>query len=280
MEILTTNNQVNEALGIVRAQQKKIAFVPTMGFLHDGHLSLVRKAKEVADIVIVSIFVNKEQFNEHNDFLEYPRDVDNDSHKLLQEEVDFLFVPNDEEIYPSDDLVNEIGADKELSSVMCGKYRAGHFDGVCKVLHRLFTIIDPDFAVFGLKDFQQFAVVKKMISDLRLDIEMVGVQTVRMDDSIALSSRNARLSDRQLMVAQEIFREIKILINEVKNTSNINLFLQNSSKKFEKEFGVVFDYLELRSEIDLRLIEEPKDSSRLFWAYKVGSIRLIDNVKI
>lgn len=280
MEILTTNNQVNEALGIVRAQQKKIAFVPTMGFLHDGHLSLVRKAKEVADIVIVSIFVNKEQFNEHNDFLEYPRDVDNDSHKLLQEEVDFLFVPNDEEIYPSDDLVNEIGADKELSSVMCGKYRAGHFDGVCKVLHRLFTIIDPDFAVFGLKDYQQYLIVKGMVADLESDIEVLAVDTVRQDESIAMSSRNARLSAEQLSIAKRVFSEIINLQNDVKNTSNINSFLQNRSKEIESLYQIKFDYLEFRSEDNLALHDVYVDGFRLFWAFKIGSVRLIDNVKI
>ncbi len=280
MEILTTCNQVNEALEFARVQQKKIAFVPTMGFLHDGHLALVRKAKEVADIVIVSIFVNRAQFNEANDFLEYPRDIDNDAHKLLQEDVDYLFVPDDEEVYPKGASDSIIKANEDLSSVLCGKFRPGHFDGVCKVLKRLFEVIAPDVAVFGLKDFQQFLIVKKMVIDLSLDIEILGVETVRWGDSIAMSSRNARLSRDELKIATDIFDAIKKIKNDVKNTGNFNLFLQNRIIELEKDFDINFDYLEARSQSDLRLVEGGISDSRLFWAYKIGNVRLIDNLKI
>jgi pantoate--beta-alanine ligase len=282
METLVTKNQIKEVVAVFKSQGKAIAFVPTMGFLHEGHLSLVRKAKVLADIVIVSIFVNKAQFNEESDFLEYPRDHENDARKLINEGVDYLFLPSDDEIYPKGESDFNIAVDQGIANILCAKYRKGHFSGVCNVLMRFFDLIEPDYAVFGLKDFQQYFIVKKMAEFLNLKVEVIGVKTVREENGIAMSSRNSRLSAEQRIISGKIYDEILQAKNDIKSTGNINFFLQNRAIELESLFGVKFDYLELRKEGDLQLVNEASllGDFRLFWAYKIGEVRLIDNIKL
>ena len=175
---------------------KSIGFVPTMGALHQGHLSLVEKASEHTDIVIVSVFVNPTQFNDSSDLEKYPRTLQSDTEKLRQTACDILFAPNEKVVYPNGPKPYEINLGF-VGKTMEGKFRKGHFEGVCMVVERLFEMVKPDKAFFGLKDFQQVAVIKKMVELRSIPVEIIPVEIVRSDKGLALSSRNALLSEQQ-----------------------------------------------------------------------------------
>lgn len=282
MKIIKISKEINELTNSLKSQGKTIAFVPTMGFLHEGHLTLVRKAKELADIVVVSIFVNEKQFNNKNDFANYPIDLKSDLEKLENESVDIVFAPNNDEIYPKDFTNPEIYLEQKMTDILCGKSRPGHFEGVCLVLRRLFDLINPDFAVFGLKDFQQFVVVKTMVDYFNLPIKIVGVEIVREDDGLAMSSRNYNLTKENRVKASQIYKIMLDAKNAVKKTGNINLILHNSIKELEKNKDFRVDYFEARKEDDLSLIENYDElvPIRLFVAVFVGEVRLIDNLGV
>lgn len=194
MQTFAEISAVREHLKTFKREGRKIAFVPTMGNLHEGHLTLVRKAREYADIVVVSIFVNPMQFDRADDLNNYPRTLEEDLSKLTAEGVDVVFTPTPEIIYPE-------GLDKQtfvdvpgLSTILEGASRPGHFRGVTTIVNKLFNIVQPDVACFGEKDFQQLAVIRKMVDDLAMDIEIIGVPTVREMDGLAMSSRNGLLT--------------------------------------------------------------------------------------
>lgn len=207
MQVVTTKAELQQFLKIEKKQQKTIGFVPTMGFLHEGHLTLVKHACQENDIVVMSIFVNPLQFGPEEDFDAYPRNQERDEQLADEAGVDYLFVPSVEEIYPHP-LSIKLSVEKRVN-VLCGNKRPGHFDGVATVLTKLFHIIMPDRAYFGRKDAQQLAVVDGLVQDLDIPIKLVGVETVREADGLAKSSRNVYLTDAERKEAAVLYKSLK-----------------------------------------------------------------------
>lgn len=266
---------------IQKISDKKIAFVPTMGALHDGHLVLVKKAQEIADIVVVSIFVNKAQFNDQNDYKNYPRQNLEDLKKLENAGVDLVFLPSDEEMFAEDFAFKIIPI--KLVDCLCGSSRPGHFDGVALVVTKLFNIVKPDIAIFGQKDFQQLSIIKKLVSDLNLDVEIFAHETFREKSGLAMSSRNQRLSKDNKIKAAQIFKILSEIKNEVRKTpKNIDKILSEKSQELLKNSFEKIDYLEIREENNLKLINEFNDENpaRIFIAVYLSGIRLIDNLPV
>ena len=273
MLILKKISQVREFINLQKKAEKKIAFVPTMGALHLGHISLIEKARESAPIVIASIFVNKAQFNDLNDFKNYPKQVDEDIKKLEFAGVDAVFIPQDDEIFPDDFAFKIIPT--TLVNCLCGASRAGHFDGVALILTKLFNIINPDFVVLGEKDFQQVIIVKKLVADLNFNIEIIVAKTKREESGLAMSSRNQRLSEGAKIKAAQIFK----ILNEIKENPKL---LEEKKQELLKNGFEKIDYLEIRGEENLDLIFDfsEKKSARIFIAIYLENVRLIDNISI
>lgn len=280
MIISKTINEIRSE--ITKVRPCKVAFVPTMGSLHQGHLELVKQAKKHADIVVVSIFVNKAQFNDPKDYNNYPRNIDKDAQLLQNVGATHLFTPFDEEMLPSDLSYKITSGD--LVNCLCGSTRPGHFDGVSLILTKFFNIINPDFLLMGKKDFQQYLVVQKLVKDLNYKINVIGVDAVREESGLVMSSRNERLSEEQISLA----KQISICLEEIRESclespKEISKILQRYKNKITAMgFGKI-DYLEVRREKDLALIntlEEVSHPSRIFIAVYLDQIRLIDNVAI
>lgn len=281
MFVAKTVAQITQKIAEEKKLGKKIAFVPTMGALHAGHLSLVKKAHEVADIVVVSLFVNKVQFNDIQDYEKYPRTLEADIARLEGENVDYVFAPDEKEIYPQKNLAFKIKVAKFVDC-LCGATRLGHFDGVALVVTKLFNIINCDVAIFGEKDFQQALIIKKLVHDLNFKINIVTCEIAREESGLAMSSRNQRLSDIALKKAANIYKILCEIKSEVKNGGEIVEILQKKSiELLELGFEEV-DYLEIRDEENLQLITNLNDakSARIFIAAFLNGVRLIDNLKI
>lgn len=273
MIVAKTISQIKSELKKAKKAGKKIAFVPTMGALHEGHLALVKKGRELADVVVVSIFVNKAQFNDAKDFEKYPRQTESDLEKLKNSGADFVFLPDDSEMF-RDDFAFKITPIK-FTDCLCGSTRPGHFDGVALIVSKLFNIVQPDIAIFGQKDFQQLLIIKKLVRDLNFDIEIFGHETMREKSGLAMSSRNQRLSESARIKAANIYR----ILTEIKNDPSL------LEKKREELLQLGFekiDYLEIRGEEDLKLVKDPKKNSgaRIFIAVYLDGIRLIDNMSL
>ena len=256
---------------------KNIGFIPTMGALHEGHLSLVRNAFKYSDIVVVSIFVNPAQFNNPNDLEKYPRNIDQDVELLNTVGEVIVFVPSVEEVYPSDykSVVLDLGS---LATVMEGKYRQGHFDGVVNVVKRLFDIIQPDYAFFGLKDFQQLAVIQYMVTELNVPVSVIPCEIIRNEAGLALSSRNARLSQNGLHDVVLISRVLRI-INEL-----AGLFSPDQVKEIVKEIvlksRLELEYIEIVNPSTLLSINQWESKSQVCIAAYCDEVRLIDNMQL
>jgi pantoate--beta-alanine ligase len=255
---------------------KTIALVPTMGYFHEGHLSLMRMARRLADLTVVSLFVNSLQFGPSEDLSTYPRDLERDSRMAENEKVDILFVPSDKDMYSSD--FNARVRIEGITDTLCGRQRPGHFEGVTTVVAKLFNIIKPHYAVFGQKDFQQLSVISKMVEDLNWDIEIVGHPIVREDDGLAMSSRNTYLSGDERSKALCLYNAIQHakarfadgvtdagqLKSEVRDIISVNS-------------GVSIDYISVVDKNNLSDKEVIDSQSVLALAVKVGGTRLIDN---
>jgi len=279
MQVVRQIKEMQKISDRLRKEGKRIGFVPTMGYLHDGHLSLVRKAKGLCDSVVASIFVNPTQFGPGEDFQRYPRDEEGDRAKLDAEGVDFLFIPEATEMYPS--RYQTYVEVTEVSKGLCGDFRPGHFRGVATVVAKLFNIVKPHIAVFGEKDYQQLLVIKRMVEDMNFDIEIIPGVLVREEDGIAMSSRNTYLSPedrkratvlcRSLAKGKELFesgeRRASVLSHAVKET-------------IESVNGVSLQYVEIRDAETLERIENVKRSAVIAVAAMVGPVRLIDNIII
>src|SRR5215510_1950087 len=259
-----------------RLEGKKIAFVPTMGFLHEGHLSLVREGKKRGDVVIVSIFVNPMQFNQQADFATYPRSLEQDQRMLEGVGTDVLFYPEAQEIYPQG-FQTAVEVDK-VSQPLCGPFRPGHFRGVATVVAKLFNITKPHVALFGEKDFQQCVVIKRMVKDLNFDLEVLPMPTVREPDGLAMSSRNARLSlaERQtsLCLARALARAQDLVTHGQRQASTI---LHAVQETIAREGGVRIEYTSLCHPETLEEVTEVSGPALLALAAWVGDVRLIDN---
>ena len=252
---------------------KTIAFVPTMGSLHDGHVALIENAKKYADIVIVNIFVNKAQFNDLKDYELYPQNLENDLKILSNTSTDAVFAPSNLEIYDENFSFKIVPT--AMVDCLCAKDRVGHFDGVALIIAKLFNIINPDYAFFGEKDFQQLAIIKKLVKDLNFNIEILSVETVREPSGLALSSRNQRLSADNKIKASMIYKAL----NEIK--INPKIIEEKKRELLENGFEKI-DYLEIRNEDNLKLnmdLISPK-KRRIFIAVYLEGVRLIDNVSL
>ena len=257
----------------------KIGFVPTMGALHEGHLSLINRAKKDNDIVVCSVFVNPIQFNNPADLEKYPRTPEKDIEKLEQAGCDAVFMPTAEEMYPN--KVEDHYDFGDLERVMEGACRPGHFNGVAIVVRKLFEIVTPNRAYFGEKDFQQLAIINKMVSDLNMNLEIVPCPIIREHDGLAMSSRNVRLNETERAIAPKIFATLNDSITK-KDVMSPAEMKNYALKKYAeiKEFDV--EYVEITDEINLKSIEnwDECDHARIFVALQLGPVRLIDNVRI
>ena len=262
-----------------RREGKVIGFVPTMGALHEGHLSLIRIARERADVVVVSIFVNPTQFGPGEDYERYPRDLEGDLAKCREEGVDVVFAPEVRDMYPEgfSTFVEVQGLTEEL----CGKYRPGHFRGVTTVVAKLFNIVKPHFAVFGLKDAQQFFVIRRMVRDLNFDIEIVPGQTVREPDGLAMSSRNAYLSPEERRQAPALYRALLLARDMVlKEGVRDPEVVKEAVRRFiEREAPLArLQYVEVVDTERIKPVKEIKGEVLIALAAFFGKARLIDNV--
>ena len=257
----------------------KIGFVPTMGALHEGHLSLINRAKKENDIVVCSVFVNPIQFNNPADLEKYPRTPEKDIEKLEQAGCDAVFMPTAEEMYP--EKVEDHYDFGDLERVMEGACRPGHFNGVAIVVRKLFEIVTPDKAYFGEKDFQQLAIINKMVKDLNMPLEIVPCPIIRENDGLAMSSRNVRLNEAERAIAPKIFATLNDAISKKDVMSPAEMKAYALAKYAEiKEFDV--EYVEITDEINLKSIENWNECehARIFVALQHGPVRLIDNVRI
>lgn len=269
---------VRQKLQEHKEQGQSIAFVPTMGNLHQGHLSLVEKAKQLADVVIVSIFVNPLQFGAGEDLDSYPRTLQDDQQKLTSLATNYLFTPNNEMMYPEGMDSHSKVCTPELGNYYCGASRPGHFDGVTTVVNILFNIIQPDIAVFGEKDFQQLAIIRKMTTDLHMPITIIGCPTARSTTGLALSSRNQYLSDDEKAKASLLYQQLqKTQIAICNEPQFINKHL-NDAKNILTEAGFAIDYFDLACAKSLRPYDNQANEVVLLAAAKLGTTRLIDNI--
>jgi len=261
-----------------------ISFVPTMGCLHAGHLSLIEKAQSLADHVVVSIFINPLQFDNNDDLLKYPRMFDEDIRKLADFNVDLVFMPEASAFYPEgESQVKQIELDS-IAALLEGAQRPGHFSGVVTVVNRLFEIIRPNVAIFGEKDFQQLMVIKQLAETSPLDVEIIGIPTFREQDGLAMSSRNLRLSENERKKAPAIYQQLKSIKSVINASTNIDTadFVELERKACENlaALGFVPDYVAIRQADTLTIPENHNNSLVILAAAKLGQIRLIDNIRV
>ena len=277
MKTETTIQGLAASLNPARAARKIIGFVPTMGNLHEGHLSLVREARQLCDVVVVSIFVNPIQFGPNEDFDNYPRTLEQDSQLLAEAGCDIVFAPSVEQMYGKNPRLTNISV-SEITEDLCGLQRPGHFDGVAVVVTKLFNIVQPNYAFFGQKDYQQLAVIRQFVRDLNIPLEVIGVPIVRAEDGLALSSRNGYLSEQERKTAPVIYQSLKNAEQALQQGEKLSEVLANI-KTALTQAGFVVDYVEARTP-ELQKIDEFNQEIVLFVAAKLGSTRLIDNMQI
>ncbi|HAN26552.1 MAG TPA: pantoate--beta-alanine ligase, partial [Haliea salexigens] len=253
---------------------------PTMGNLHEGHLELVRRARTLADIVVVSIFVNPLQFGPNEDLDAYPRTLAADKEKLFSEGVQHLFLPEAEDIYPEGMALQTQVQVPDLSETLCGSSRPGHFTGVTTVVSKLFNIVQPDVAVFGEKDFQQLTIIRKMVADLCIPVQIEGVATARDTDGLAKSSRNGYLSDDQRKLAPLIHATLVSCRDAVACGFDNFLQLESHARMQLLQAGFEPDYFAIRDARTLRAVNENTEEIAILAAARLGSTRLIDNVRL
>jgi pantoate--beta-alanine ligase len=277
--IVRTVPILRRTLDSLRARKASVALVPTMGALHDGHVSLVRQAKRRAKRVVVSIFVNPTQFAPHEDFGSYPRTWKDDLAKLTAEGVDIVWHPDVKTMYP-DGFATRIVPDGPATAGLEDRFRPHFFGGVATVVGKLFTQVRPEFAIFGEKDFQQLRVVTRMADDLDLGVKVIGSKTVRERDGLAMSSRNVYLSAGERRAAPEIFRAMTQTAKRLKAGGEIEIAMQ-AGREIIEAAGFALDYFELRHALTLAPVASLEDGPlRILVAAKIGATRLIDNMGI
>ena len=261
-------------------KEKSIGFVPTMGYLHEGHLSLIKRARQDCDEVVVSIFVNPTQFGAGEDYHLYPRDLSRDIKLCKQEGLDVVFVPSREEMYP-DGYSTFVKVEGELSSTLEGSSRPGHFQGVCTILTKLFNIISPDFSYFGQKDYQQVLVVKRLVRDLNLRTQIVVLPTVREKDGLAVSSRNSYLNKEERYAATVLYESLEKAKQLIMEGNRDPALVASKMKDLIKAKSLAeIDYVAVVDPETLQKVERIGKEVLVAVAVKIGEIRLIDNLKI
>ncbi|WP_035514221.1 pantoate--beta-alanine ligase [Pseudohaliea rubra] len=280
MKTTGDRQRLRAQLAECRARGQRIAFVPTMGNLHDGHLQLVRRGLELADIVVVSIFVNPLQFGAGEDLDAYPRTLAADKEKLFAEGVKFLYTPDATDIYPEGLERHTQVLVPDLSETLCGSSRPGHFNGVATIVAKLFNIVQPDVAIFGEKDFQQLSIVRKMVADLCLPLDVIGVPTVRDRDGLALSSRNGYLSPTERRIAPLLHETLGSCRDAIACGFDNFLQLESHARMRLLQAGFEPDYFAIRDARTLRQVTEDTEEIAILAAARLGSTRLIDNLRL
>ncbi|WP_416897223.1 MAG: pantoate--beta-alanine ligase [Minwuia sp.] len=278
LKIIRTLDELRAVTNGWRRQGETVGLVPTMGALHDGHLSLVRNSKAQNDRTVVSIFVNPKQFNQQSDLEAYPRDEAADADKLRSVDVDVLWAPDADEMYPGGFATSvDVGG---ITDCLCGATRPGHFAGVAVVVTKLLLQSLPDRAYFGIKDFQQLQVVRRMVRDLDIPVAIRGIDTVRERDGLAMSSRNWYLTEAEREVAPTLFRVLTDIAESAGTDGDVERAISRGRSTLERKgFGQV-DYLEVRDAETLELVRRPTRPARAFAAVFLGKARLIDNVPV
>ena len=278
MKVITSISELQHHLA--NYQQEQIAFVPTMGCLHEGHVSLIRKAKRLADIVVVSIYVNPLQFNDKNDLKHYPQPFEADIQHCKNEGVDFVFHP--ENLYANTPMQVALHVNS-LSQSLCSLHRPGHFDGMITVVNMLFNIVRPDLAIFGEKDFQQLSIIRHMVADLHMPIDIIAGETVREQDGLALSSRNQHLTAEQRQIALAIPQALQAVVDTWQNNQDIQCCLAAGqhildTHNIKPDYFGIYDEQHLQAMTSLNA--DDLTPARVFIAATIGSTRLIDNMPL
>lgn len=284
MLICRTREEIQKTVNSVRSQNKEtaVSLVPTMGYLHEGHLSLIREARKISDYVIVYIFVNRIQFNNQDDFKNYPSDEENDLILCRNAEVDAVYIPTEKDIFAYGEPFLKMSL-PNLTKELCGKFRPGHFEGVLYIIAKMYNIIRPDAAVFGKKDYQQFIVIRRMTEELNFPVNVVGAETIREKSGLAMSSRNARLSEKAKEHAILIFRAIKIVEQQFKNGEENPIVLREIGADIIRSGSLnSVEYFELADPDTLELINQTVElqnrvSFLVSTAVHCDGVRLIDN---
>jgi len=280
MQVVHQKSELRELVHIIHSQNKSIGFVPTMGYLHQGHLSLIRRARQENDVVMVSVFVNPTQFGPNEDLDAYPRDPRRDLDLLEAEKTDVAFFPSVEELYP-EDFTTYVAVEGPMTQVLCGRSRPTHFRGVTTIVTKLFHLVDPQRAYFGQKDAQQVAVLQQMVRDLDFDLEMVICPTVREADGLAMSSRNAYLTPDQRVqapgIARALFEARELIANGERRAQKIVDYLH---KRITALDSAVIDYVSIADARSLKEIDVLEGQVLIAVAVKLGRTRLIDNIRV
>ena len=279
MSLLTvsTVSELREFVQHAKFKGLSVGFVPTMGNLHAGHMSLIKQAKKHCDLVVASIFVNPLQFNDKNDLTNYPRTLEQDQALLTENGCNLLFAPTVDEMYPNGQESQTIVSVPDVSMGLCGGSRPGHFDGVATVVTKLLNMAQADKAFFGEKDFQQLAVIRKMVADLCIPVDIVGVSTERNSDGLALSSRNGYLSTEELALAPALYKALQEVATAVQQGNDFVTTLEQTQQRLNKQ-GFKVDYLSLCRVSDLKPATADDDQLVVLIAAFLGSARLIDNL--
>ncbi|GAB4130836.1 MAG: pantoate--beta-alanine ligase [Bacteroidia bacterium] len=276
MKIITTKKQLREELDTLRRNGKSVGFVPTMGALHQGHIELVKRARRENDVVVASVFVNPTQFNDPGDLKNYPRTPEADARMLESASCDYLFLPEVSEMYPENETSADVAIDLGgLDTVMEGQFRPGHFNGVVKIVSRLFDVTGPCKAYFGEKDFQQLAIVRRMTREMQLPVEIIGCPIVRENDGLAMSSRNVRLTPEERNSAPLIYQTL-LKAKAMWNGANISEVKHMVEKEFSAHPEFRPDYFEIADRDTLRHPTGKKAVACI--AVFLGKVRLIDNI--
>jgi pantoate--beta-alanine ligase len=279
MEIIKTVNHMQQASDAIRMGGESLALVPTMGFFHEGHLTLMRAGKDHCDRLVVSLFVNPTQFGPNEDFEAYPRDTEGDLNKAEEEGADMVFMPSPAEMYPQGAQTSVVVTD--LPNHLCGLSRPGHFDGVTTVVAKLFNIVKPHVAVFGQKDYQQLAVISRMVMDLDMDIQIIGVPTVRERDGLAMSSRNSFLTSEERKSALSLKKSLDLaqrLFNDGEKDARVVTDIVRSYI-LEHPYTEI-DYIALCDPVTLDDVTTLSEGTLMALAVRVGKTRLIDNGRL
>ncbi len=280
MDKIENNRALRALIAAWRKADQRIAFVPTMGNLHRGHLSLVERARAEADRVIVSIFVNPLQFGPSEDFARYPRTLEQDVAALESVGADAVYTPAVTEIYPRDLAAMTFVEVPGLSDILCGAYRPGHFRGVATVVNKLFNLVRPDVAIFGEKDFQQVLVIRRMAEDLAMPVAIVSAPTTRESDGLAMSSRNGYLTPEQRKIAPRLFAVLQDVRQRIRHGARDYAAIESAGIDGLKAAGFRPDYLSVRRAADLDSPRDTGDDLVILAAAYLGTTRLIDNVRV
>lgn len=280
MEVIADKAELRQQIADWKQAGDHVALVPTMGNLHEGHMALIKLAREHAERVVASIFVNPTQFGEGEDFASYPRSIEVDKRKLKRAKTDLLFAPEVETIYPFGTDTAASVTLPVLTDELCGDFRPGHFDGVTSVVARLFGLVQPNVAVFGEKDYQQLVVIRRLVADLGLPIQVVAAPTHREEDGLAMSSRNQYLSDDERAIAPALYATLQDVAQALASGSEEYVALEEDALAALRQAGFEPDYVSIRRAETLDAPDRDSDELVVLAAATLGNARLIDNVVV